>query len=582
MKKLLKYSIALAFIFGISACNDLDLASLDKANSETWYTTPEHFRYSLNDLYRTAFFLKPSDNWSDDFTIRTDGNVVKNGTVDSEWGDAATYWSNLYKGVSRANTIISEINNKGELLGDSQRNEFMGEAEFLKAAFYGQLLYFYGDIPYTEVNISIEESYTISRSDINIVKEKVYKLFDSAVDKLPLSYDDVIYASKGTALAYKARTALYLGDYEVAESAAKACMDLDLYELHPDFADLFFSKTRISKEFILTFPRSNDFDSRYGVNTYIPRNHPSGYAQIHPTWQLLASGYCTDGLPIDESPMFDPNNPFMNRDPRLLATIIPFGKLRTNDDRTSSSGTNFFGIEFNPHPLAREVMDYNQNKLIVNKDTRSIGPYASFNGLVYHKGCDEEWLDDAYTDAGDIAFRYAEILLIYAEAKIELNDIDASVLDVLNLIRKRAYANSDITYPEITTVNQEELRKIVRNERRIEFVNEGLRYMDLIRWRLAEKALVGKNYGLAKVNQEPNLSKPVLGDLITKVVDPGHWFWGEIPEIDEDGLPNFKALEDAEMCSVLSVMEFDKRQYLFPIPNSNRKLNENLTQNPGY
>ncbi|MCL3781996.1 RagB/SusD family nutrient uptake outer membrane protein [Prolixibacteraceae bacterium JC049] len=581
--RILKTILAIAYIIGVTSCNELDLASLDKANSESWYAKQDHYRYSLNDLYRNTFFKKPSDTWSDDYTIRTNGNTVKNGTVDSEWGDAATYWAHLYKGVSRANTVIAELEAKGEVLGEDVRNQFMGEAEFMKASFYGQLIYFFGDVPFFDKNISIDESYTVARTDLNTVKGKVYELFDRAAAKLPASYEGAIYATKGAALAYKARTALYLGDYEVAKTAAKACIDLGVYSLHNDFADLFFSKTKVSSEFIFTFPRSNDLDIRVGINTYIPRNHPSGYAQTHPTWNLLASAYCTDGLPVDESPLFDPHNPFMNRDPRLLATIIPFGKLKADDDRTPESGTNFYGIEFNTHPLARQVMNYNENKMIVNKDTRSIGAYASFNGLVRSKGCDEEWLDDRKTETADIACRYAEVLLTYAEAKIELNEIDDSVLEVLNSLRERGYAGSGVNYPVIATKDQGKLRLIVRNERRIELAFEGMRYMDLIRWQLAEKALVGNNYGLAKINQQPDLSKPVTGDMITNVIEPGHWFWGITPEIDNDGLPNFQALDDAGMCSILSVMEFDKtRQYLFPIPNSNRKLNPELTQNPGY
>lgn len=582
MKQIVNYIIFLAIMISAFACNDLDLASLDKANSESWYAKKDHFRYSLNGLYRTAFFKKDNDLYSDDMQKRTDGNPVKDGTIDSEWGDAATFWAHLYKGISRSNTIIAELTTKGDFLSESDFNQFMGEAKFVNAYCYGSLIARFGDVPYFEENITIDESFSVARTDKNTVKEKVYAMFDEAAQKLPETNTGTIYATKGAAYAYKARIALYLGDYEVAKNAAKACMDLGVYELHDSFEELFFSKTKVSPELILTFPRSNDLNVKMHSRPFIPRNH-GGWGQYHPSWQLMASFYCTDGLPIDESPLFDPKNPFLNRDPRLAATIVPFGKLAADDDRDPSSGFDFYGIEYNPHPNARQVMKYSTGAMIKNNDTRSIAAYAAFNGLMLNKSVDAEWFDDAANESKIIDCRYAEVLLTYAEAKIELNDIDASVLAALNSVRERAYNGSGITYPEITTTNQAELRLIVRNERRVELAWEGSRYMDLIRWRLAEKALVGKNYGLAKVNQQPDLTLPVTGNLMDNVVNVDKWFWGMVPEIDADGLPNFQALEDAGLCTVLSTMNFDKnKQYLFPIPNSNIKLNESLTQNPGY
>ena len=81
-------------------------------------------------------------------------------------------------------------------------------------------------------------------------------------------------------------------------------------------------------------------------------------------------------IPIDESPLFDPHDPFKNRDPRLSMTIVPFGE-------------NFMGIEFNPHPEALEVMNYKTGQMIKNNDTRAVAQYASYNGLVWKKGMDE-------------------------------------------------------------------------------------------------------------------------------------------------------------------------------------------------
>ena len=88
---------------------------------------------------------------------------------------------------------------------------------------------------------------------------------------------------------------------------------------------------------------------------------------------------------------------------------------------------------------------------------------------------------------------------MYAESKIEQNEIDQSVLDAMNSVRDRAYANSGVTNPAITATDQAELRLKVRNERRMEFAFEGRRYMDIIRWRLAGKAISGSLLGMLNV-----------------------------------------------------------------------------------
>ena len=133
-----------------------------------------------------------------------------------------------------------------------------------------------------------------------------YEDFDIAIEYLPESYNSSEYqfATKGAALALKARIALYMGDYAIAASAAKACIDLGVYELYPDYQELFLSSTKNSVETIFCNPRSVE------LGIIIPKGGRSreplprlagGYANGGPSWDLLCSYLCTDGLPIDES-----------------------------------------------------------------------------------------------------------------------------------------------------------------------------------------------------------------------------------------------------------------------------------------
>ena len=121
---------------------------------------------------------------------------------------------------------------------------------------------------------------------------------------------------------------------------------------------------------------------------------------------------------------------------------------------------------------------------------------------------------------------------MYAEAKIELNEIDDTVLDAMNQVRARAYkasvtATSD--YPAITERSQDKLRTILRTERRMEFAFENLRLYDIWRWRIAEKVLNRPWIGLPKKDQK----------LQRAYIDNNMWFHGAVPQVDEDGCVDF-------------------------------------------
>ena len=150
------------------------------------------------------------------------------------------------------------------------------------------------------------------------------------------------------------------------------------------------------------------------------------------------------------------------------------------------------------------------------------------------------------------------------------------------MVRDRAYLNSGVSNPAVITTDQSELRLKVRQERRSELAFEGRRYMDLIRWRLAEKAITGPLLGMLSVSTDSNVNITPSGPLMDEVVVPGLWFWGITPEIDENGLPDFSALLAAGLSRSLNSQSFPERQYLWPIPAEERLLNSNLTQNSGY
>lgn len=548
----------------LSACGKLDLNPLSDGSSETWNSNAEEIEMSLNGLYKDAFWPNDQDDWSDDFLYRDVTTPITGATVNGETDFVKTWWVNTYKAIARANNVIFSIGRAADKLSAAQISRYTAEAKFVRACMNARLVTHYGNIIYTETALDIDEAMRLKQEDKAVTMPKIYADFDEAALNLPKTYgaSELKRAASGAALALKARFALQMGDYATAAAAAKACMDQNVYKLHADFGSLFLSKTKNSVETIFGLPRSVALKVTLGdLQNYVPRN-AGGWGAKNPSWDLFCSFLCKDGLPIDESPWYDPHKPFENRDPRCAATIQEFQKP-------------LLGYTYQPHPDSVKVWKESDQKYVENKDTRSVAIYASYNGLVWKKGVDGDWLLNSWTAEPDkIIIRYADVLLIYAEAKIEQNQVDQSVLDAINTVRARAYGvpvTSTADYPAVTVTDQAALRKILRVERRMEFALEGVRYMDIIRWKIAEKVLNTPNYGLL----DP-------ADLRTKVVQPGLWFFPQTPDIDDNGSANLKPMYDAGLIKQIALRKFDQtRQYLWPIPTS-EVLSSGLTQNPNY
>ncbi len=581
MKKIAILSLSLGLL--TSSCNDLDLNPLSEGSSENWYTNASELDMSVGHLYNinfwdndltrvseslalTGYEQEWTDRFTDDWTARATLSDITGATINSQSPFVTLTWKYAYKCIAAANRVILNLGKAAANVSEANLKGYEAKARFARASQYAKLIFLYGDVPYYTNVLDIEEAFGQSRTSKAVILKAIYEDYDFAAAHLPLSYGskELMYPTRGAALAMKARIALNMGDWSTARDAAKACIDLGVYKLFPDFRTLFLSKTKNSVESVFAIPRSVE------LGLYIPSGGRAkepitriagGFGNGGPSWDLFCSFLCKDGLPIDKSPLFDPHNPFKNRDPRCNATIVEFG-------------TPWLGYIYEPHPDSLEVLNLNTGKYQSNADSRGVGQYASYNGLTWKKRLDEDWLD-LLTDPDNTIMRYADVLLMYAEAKIELNEIDDSVLNAINSVRARAYGVSPSetsSYPPVKTTGQGELRKILRIERRMEFAFEGRRYTDLIRWKLAEKALNQPLYGMLEVV-----------DLRPKVIKPGLWFFPQTPKIDEDGIPDFSNMFKAGQIALLVQRKFDtSKQYLWPIPASELIINKNLTQNDGY
>ena len=565
----------ITFMAGLSlaftSCVDMDMVPKSQGNSESWYTTETELKMAVNEFYILGYWKMDSpesmEQYSDNFTYRnTNRKTLLDGTLNGQTYEVYHLWQQSYKLIARANSLLEGVERaRNAGLSEEVINQYEGEAYFARACKYADLIFYWGDVPYLDKYMTITEAERMGRKPKAELIPLVYEDFDKAIEYLPVSYgSEAEHFTKGAAYAMKARFALYMSDWEIAAKAAKDCMELGIYSLEADFSKLFLQSTKSNPEKIFVIPRSIANEvvlTPWIVKNELPRN-AGGYGSDNPSWDLLAAFLCTDGLPIDESPLFDPRNPFKNRDPRCAQTIVEFE-------------TAHCGFEYNPRPDAKEVMNYSTGKKQSNQDSRAVQQYASYNGLLWKKCIDASWTENGQqVESDQIFMRYADVLLMYAEAKIELNEIDNSVLNAINSVRARAYgvdAANVAMYPAVTTTDQTELRKTVRIERRMELANEGLRYMDLIRWKLASKALNSYNY----IMLAPD-------DLQNNIVAKGLWFWPSTPLIDDDGLADFSTMYNAGQIAVGAKRVFPDRQYLWPIPTHDMELCPNLGNNDGY
>ena len=609
MKRFYKLLLIVSLISVYSCENYLDKFPLDKPSNATFYSNKDEILMAVNACYNYVGSRVEwpwiSTQWSLELVTDIAANrngasyfvQFKKGEMTSNSFLPGSEWSFFYAGVNRTNSLIEGMVKAEAVTDPILYKRIKSEARVIRALCYINLINEFGDVPLITKFIDVNEALTIAKTPKNNILQFIYKELDEAAPDLPTKYtktEEKGRITRGAAYAMKARIALYNKDYSIAKQAAKAVMDLNVYKLYSSYRDLFTKKGEYSDEIILDiqFMLKERENNIHYFNA--PRNS-GGQSQSFPTEDLIASFECTDGLSINESPLYDPTNPFVNRDPRIFGAII---LPRVWDGTTIKTyGTVFNGIEFMSSKeilyaadgktvlssclsqKEKTVLDTKTNKSVTNQEVTNA--FSSRTGYCTYKYMEEANVltpNNCYTNF--ILCRYPEVLLIYAEASVELNQIDQTVLDAINMTRARAYGNTTlggitnidaINYPRVITTDQAQLRKIIRRERKVELCFEGFRMDDLKRWGILVKAL----------NQRKNFGRP---DNYTKLA------LTDKPVIDADGLVTFPYAEskygltnEATKLRYYEVFGTIPSAYnLFPIPLGEIQLNPALVQNSGY
>ena len=217
---------ALSVLF--SGCQDLDLNPLTEGSSENWFSTETEFQMAVNELYRETYWyweatrFNNTDRFSDDYNQRDYLYDWLQGNFTSETGQVEKCWRSNYSGITRANSILTNVERarREGLIAEPLLQRFEGEAAFFRACFYSYLVFMWGDVPFYTDYIYLKDALGMGRTDKAVVLKQIYADFDTAIANLQPSYSGEIRVTQGTAYAFKARTAIWMLDWATAAEAA--------------------------------------------------------------------------------------------------------------------------------------------------------------------------------------------------------------------------------------------------------------------------------------------------------------------------------------------------------------------------
>lgn len=539
MKRLLVYMLAGMSLIGTSCSDFLETIPHDALSpSTTWQTEAdaEKFLIGCYDGWADESGILYWDCGSDfgfNYHIHEGWRNIGNGSMTAS-NQVAGYYS--FSMIRRCNDFLTNIANI-KFAEESKKNNMIGQVKTIRAYQYFLMNWIYGGVPIIESYETAEEA-QVPRNSEEEVKNFIYNELDEAIPMLYDAPEASGYIAKGTALALNMRASLFYGDYQRAKDAAKAIMDLGIYELDPSYENLFTLAGQNSKEIIASVQHDENLYSN-GMIATMYNNADGGWSSMVPTQNLVDTYEMSNGLTKEEAGSgYDATHPFANRDPRMAMTVLYPGMDWVGLTGKTILNTLDATIDGAKNPNYPDDAD-NASKTALTW-AKYLNPYTQYGDI---------WS----TNAQPIVFRYAEVLLSYAEAENELNGPSAEVYNLLNQVRNRV-GMPDVDQNKYN--NQAKLRELIRRERSVELAGEGLRRQDIIRW---------------KDDSGKMLAETVLNGPLTRVV-------GTVNTSEPD--PTKRATISGT--ALVENRAFASYNRYLPIPQSAIDKNPNLKQNEGY
>jgi hypothetical protein len=506
------------------------------------------------------------DAASDDAIASASGipavQAIATGAYSATLTNADDLWSRNYTAIRNATVFIVYINRVPMIEklpnGQPARAAYRSEARFLRAWLYFQLVKRYGGVPLLGDSIrQITDNVQLPRAPFSDCINYIVSECDNIKDSLrtaamvtPNTYGRI---TRGAALALKAEVLLYaasplfnggnieggnvltgytsydLNRWKLAADAAKAIIDGGAYKLMPNFNDVFITQAAPvgNNTEIICWMQVGTPDNRVeSSNAPVGYTSAGGNGATSPTQNLVDAFASDSGYAIiDPAAHYNVNDPYAHRDPRLDLTVFHNGSLWLNRQVQSYNG----GLDKPGGTVQQTKTSYYLRKFMGAFESVSNNP-PSYSGT-YH-----DW----------VYYRYAGVLLNYAEALNEFSGPSTEVYNVLYALRKRAGILTDAsnTYGVPQGISQQDMRTFIRNERRVEMAFEEQRYWDLRRWKIAAQ----------EYNNAP------LSGLDLQLSSSGQLFYNLTP--------------------VLKTVFRDPQMYLYPVPYSEVIKNSQMQQNP--
>jgi len=491
---------------------------------------------------------------------------------------ASTYWTADFKGIRACNQFMT--NAKESVVGNAEKDgddnklytRWIAEARLLRAIFHFNLISYFGAIPIVgdDANgnpivfdpadqASMDQPRKSAAEALQWVANECKYITDTL--KLPFRYSNenenwgrlngaCAYALRSRALLYKAsplnNPTNNISWWEDAAQAAQDLIDANEASSNPyylygegsehesvntDYYNCFVSTPHLNPEYIA----SRSEWTTYEIELYLAPCGFSGTAnsvgRTNPTQNLVDAYETINGLPIDQDPTYDDQNPYANRDPRLNQTILHHGSIwgdATQDEQRAIDVS---------YPDGQDYQELHGGTTTGYYTKKFLNNMSFKNPTTYVHACP--------------IFRYAEILLNAAEAYNEAGN-QSKAYEYVNRVRKR------VGMPEYSGMSQSELRERIQNERRVELCFEDHRFFDERRWKLFEGKSASSEKNLPRYQQVYNIYSvqvtPDASQVYTYISDNTH-----------------------------PTRIFNSpKNYLFPIPLSDVKKAPNLGQNTGW
>jgi len=476
MKKILFFLLAISGSFLFTQCNDLDLQPLDAITEGAFYKTSSDFRgailasyssmqsfngTSTENLGECAEWWKMTLMTTDDITFDDQqlGSCATNAAMDNYTFTASdkafqSVFTHVYQGIFRANLVMDKLGEENELT-DDEKTTFEAEAKFLRAWFHFQSYKFWGG----QGPLALETRRDINdialpNSDPEAMARAIIDDFEFAASNLPESWDDsnLGRATAWAAKAYVGKVNLYGKNYGAAITAFEDVYNSGPYSLMATHEDVFSYDFENNSESIFEMQyAANSDDNGWVLDDNHSENFKASQGIMRAWWQDAGRGAPGGGLGIN-IPTTELIDEFEADDPRKASTIYTDGDTyyaagveATYDPAWSPSGATmrkYRGVNVAKMNPVNFAIDYNNERI----------------------------------------FRFADLILMYAEANAFNGGAAQMTADLINEVRSRSC-------PSCTPVDAgDDMVAAIQHERRVELAFEGHRLFDLVRWGAAEAA----------------------------------------------------------------------------------------------